>query len=379
MKWSLLLARVAGIEVKIHLTFLLLLAWIGYSAYGSGGSAAALGSVVFVLALFGCVLLHEFGHAFAARRYGIRTPDITLYPIGGVARMERIPENPAEELVIAVAGPLVNVAIAAGLFVVLLIQGAPLPTFRSFIPFMSAGLGSTGFWQSLLSLNVLLVLFNLIPAFPMDGGRVLRALLAMRLPYPRATQLAANVGQGIAFLFGLFGLFGGQPMLLFIAFFVYIGATQEAAQAQMRSVSTGLPVSSAMVTQFAILPADATLGDAVEALLATSQHEFPVVSADGRVLGILTRNQMIRSLRDQPDAARPVGEIMQRDVPSVLPDVPFESAFAQMQAAKFPALPVVNRAGTLVGLLTPENVGELLMVQAVLPKGRALPLPAPRG
>ena len=226
MRWSFKVASVAGTEVRIHLTFLLFVAWIGFSYYQVEGLPGAVQGVLFILSLFACVLLHEFGHAFAARGFGIATPDITLLPIGGVARLTRIPDKPWQELVVAIAGPLVNVVIAAALI---------------FVVHSSAELEHLQYLESprvellskLASVNVMLVLFNLIPAFPMDGGRILRALLAMAMPYAQATQVAAWIGQGLAVVFGIFGLFG-NPLLIFIAFFIFAGAQQEAAIARAR-------------------------------------------------------------------------------------------------------------------------------------------------
>src|SRR5712664_2980919 len=208
MKWSIKLARIAGIELKIHITFLIFLAWIALTYYRAGGAAFAIQGTIFVVLLFLCVVLHELGHALTARSFGIRTPDITLLPIGGVARLERIPENPKQE-----------VAIAAVLIFVLNAQA-------TFSDLEDLNTPRVAMLQKLASVNIFLALFNLIPAFPMDGGRVLRALLAMRMNYARATQVASTVGQGLAFVFGLVGLFS-NPMLLFIAFFVYLGASQE--------------------------------------------------------------------------------------------------------------------------------------------------------
>ena len=226
MRWSLKIASISGIEVRIHLTFLLFLAWIWLSRYRAGGTPGAIQGVLFILALFGCVLLHEFGHAFAARGFGITTPDITLLPIGGVARLSRIPDKPWEELLVAIAGPLVNVVIAATLIFVLhasvaLDQITDLESPRA------------EFLGTLAYVNVMLVLFNLIPAFPMDGGRILRALLAMTMPYVRATQIAAWIGQALAIVFGILGFFV-NPLLVFIAFFIFAGAQQEAAMARFR-------------------------------------------------------------------------------------------------------------------------------------------------
>jgi Zn-dependent protease/CBS domain-containing protein len=360
MRWSIKIARVAGTEVRIHITFLLFLAWIGFSYYYVGGVAAAVPGLLFVIALFACVLLHEFGHVLAARAFGIPTPDITLLPIGGVARLQRMPDKPWQELIVAIAGPLVNVVIAA---VLILFLGYPAG-LKGIEQVQHPGIGMLA---KLASVNVMLVLFNLIPAFPMDGGRVLRSLLAMTLPYGRATQIAAWIGQALAFVFGFIGLFS-NPLLIFIALFIFLGAQQEAAMAQMKDLSLNLRVAEAMVTHLVRLPPDATLEDAVEALLRTSQHEFPVVDTEERVLGVLTRDALIAALKHNGPAT-PVAKVMQRDLPVVQADEPFEKAFQLMQQSAFPALPVVDRLGRLRGVITPENIGELMMVSALLPRG----------
>ncbi len=221
--------------------------------------------------------------------------------------------------------------------------------------------------MQLATVNIYLVLFNLLPAFPMDGGRVLRALIATRLPYSRATRIAARIGQGFAFLFGFLGLFG-NPMLILIALFIYIAAAQEAALADLKDLSESLSVSDAMMTEFAVLGANARIRDGSEALLRTSQHEFPVVDSDGRVLGILTSGDMIRAMENKgPDT--PVTDVMRRDVPVVRQNESLEKAFQLMQECGCPALPVVDSWGRLAGIISPENVGELMMVRSVLPKG----------
>ena len=362
MGWSLPIFRIAGIQLRIHVTFVLLIAWLAFGYYAQGGSPAAAEGVIFVLLLFLCVVLHEFGHALAAKSFGINTPDITLLPIGGVARLERMPEEPKQELVIAVAGPAVNVVIALGLFV----------AGGSFMnPFVNpAAPERVGLVSQLLIINVLLVAFNLLPAFPMDGGRVLRALLAARMSYARATQIAATVGQGFAFVFGFIGLIW-NPFLIFIALFVYIGASQEAALAQMKDVSRRFPVSSAMVREFRTLPEDATLEEAVDALLATSQHDFPVVDETGNVAGVLTRHDLIAALRKNDPALR-VGDVMRRNIPTVTTGTRFEEAFRIMQECNCPAVPVLDSMKRLVGLLTPENVTELMMIQSAMPRRRIL-------
>jgi Zn-dependent protease/CBS domain-containing protein len=379
MRWSFKIAHIAGIDVRIHVTFFLLLAWLG-ALYGTqGGTPAALAGVFFVCLVFGCVLLHEFGHAFAARRYGIRTPDITLLPIGGVARLERMPEKPLEELVVAIAGPLVNVVIATVLWIYLGFSG-DLPDVET-IKHFGASLP-----LKLLVVNIWMVVFNLIPAFPMDGGRILRAFLAMRMDYGRATHIAASIGQACAFGFGVWGLLHSNPMLMLVAVFVYFGAANEAAFADMKTVSSGLRVQSAMVTHFQALTSNATLDQAIEALLRTSQHEFPVVDSSGKVSGLLTRDDLIVALR-KTGADTPVAEVMRTAVPCVPQSMLFDRAFAIMQESGCPALPVLDGAGKLVGLFTPENVGELMMVQSALanaPKGpkrprSASPPPLPVG
>jgi Zn-dependent protease/CBS domain-containing protein len=357
MSWSIPILRIAGIQLRIHVTFLLLIVWV---ALGSASAAT------FVLLLFLCVVLHEFGHALAAKAYGINTPDITLLPIGGVARLERIPEEPKQELVIAAAGPAVTAIIALSLFAVLAARGGAD---------LGAPIQGDDLVANIFKLNVYLLLFNLIPAFPMDGGRVLRALLATRLTYARATQIAATVGQAFAFLFGIVGLFGipglypSNPFLIFIALFVYLGASQEAALAQMRDVSRRFPVSSAMVREFRTLPQTATLQEAVDALLATSQHDFPVLDEAGSVAGILTRHDLIGALRKDDGSVR-VGDVMRRDIPTVTTGTRFEEAFRIMQECNCPAVPVLDSMKRLVGLLTPENVSELMMVQSALPGRR---------
>jgi stage IV sporulation protein FB len=358
MGWSIPIFRIAGIQLRVHVTFLLLIGWVAL------GSAAA---AVFVLLLFACVVLHEFGHALAAKAFGINTPDITLLPIGGVARLERIPEEPKQELIIAAAGPAVTAIIAVSLFVVLAARGAGG---------LTAPIQPGDLVLNVFKMNVYLLLFNLIPAFPMDGGRVLRALLATRLSYARATQVAATVGQAFAFFFGIVGLFGipgifsPNPFLIFIAFFVYIGASQEAALAQMKDVSRRFPVSSAMVREFRSLPVTATLQEAVDALLATSQHDFPVLDENGNVAGVLTRHDLIAALRKDDPAIR-VADVMRRDIPTVTTGTRFEEAFRIMQECNCPAVPVLDSMKRLVGLLTPENVSELMMVQSALPRRRA--------
>jgi Zn-dependent protease/CBS domain-containing protein len=360
MSWSVNIGSIAGTQIRIHVTFLLFLGWIFVANYVSGGPAAAWSSLLLLLLLFACVVAHEFGHIFTARGFGIATPDVTLLPIGGLARLERIPEEPREEFLVAIAGPLVNVAIA-GLLVAL--AGA-----RLHIDDLAAvDSARVALVDRLAAVNLFLALFNLIPAFPMDGGRILRALLATRLGFVKATQIAAFVGQGFAFVLGFAGLFS-NPLLIFIAVFVYLAASSEAHMVALRAMSRGVPVASAMMTQFATLSPEAPVEEAVQTLLRTSQSEFPVVDGLGKPVGILGRHDLIRALKERGPAAR-VAEAMSTTVPTIGPRRCLEEAFRLLQEKSAPAVAVVDASGRLTGLVTPETIGEMMMLRDALPKG----------
>jgi len=356
MGWSLHLGRWLGIDVYLHTTFLLLLAFIGLSQGIAAGSAgAAINGVLFFAGLFVCVLLHEYGHALAARRYGIATRDITLLPIGGVARLERMPDKPWQEFVVALAGPAVNVVIAGGLFAGLALRNSgQLP--------LELNVTSGGFIERMLAANVFLVVFNLLPAFPMDGGRVLRSLLAMRMNYARATSIAAAIGKAMAVLFGFAGLFG-NPMLLLIALFVYIGATQEAAAAQMKWSFAGASVREAMLTDFRTLSPQASLADATKLLLAGSQTDFPVVDG-GRVVGILDHAELFRALRERGELAL-VGEVMRPQFVALEAARSLDEALTEVRSESGLTMAVIED-GRFVGLLTPENLGEFFLIRRAL-------------
>ncbi len=360
MSWSLNIGSIAGTAIRIHVTFLLFLAWIFGVEYLSGGPQAAWNGLLFVVLLFLCVLLHEFGHIFTARRFGVRTPDVILLPIGGVSRLERIPEQPSEEFLIAVAGPLVNIAIA-GLLV--LVGGANLSADH----LTALENGQVSMIDRLAFVNLFLALFNLLPAFPMDGGRVLRALLATRFGYVRATEMAAMIGQWVAFALGFFGLFG-NPILIFIAIFVYLAASSEAHVVAIRAMSRGVPVTAAMVTQIAMLTPDEHVDAAVETLLHTSQGEFPVVDGQGRPLGVLGRNDLIRALKERGPDAR-VGDAMTASIPTVDKNRCLDEAFRLLQEKSAPAVGVVDASGRLIGLVTSATIGEMLMLHQAMPTG----------
>jgi len=365
MKWSLKIGRISGIDVQIHLTFLLLLAYVGYIYYWPRRQwGDAVQGLLLISVLFGIVVLHELGHALAARRYGIRTRDITLLPIGGVARLERMPEDPKQELVVALAGPAVNVALAA----VFLLFLAPAVVLAEILDFHLVG---RSFLSTLFFANLLLAAFNLIPAFPMDGGRVLRALLAMRLDYVKATNTAASIGQALALGLGFLGLVSGNPFMIFIALFVWLGAAGEASMAQMRSALGGLPIGRAMITDYQTLDPHDRLAVAVDHILAGFQQDFPVVEETGRVVGVLTRSDLLAALAQRGPEVR-VDEVMRREIVNVAPGEMADVAFSRLGQCKCRSLPVVQN-GRLVGIVTAENVGEFLMIQSALRGSRRPP------
>ncbi|MCS7303882.1 MAG: site-2 protease family protein [Thermoguttaceae bacterium] len=360
MRWSGRIGQIAGIDIYIHWTFWILILWLlGVHLVQGQSVHAAVQGVGLVLAVFGCVVLHELGHALAARRFGIQTRDITILPIGGVARLERIPEEPAQELWVALAGPMVNLVIAAGIFALQLFA-------HSWASATDLRVVGGNFLSKLMAINVGLALFNLLPAFPMDGGRVVRALLASRFDYAQATQWAATLGQVMAFLFGAVGLLAGNFWLLFIALFVYLGAQQEAYAVQIRSVLRGVPVRSAMITQFRSLSSEDPLERALSELISGYQQDFPVLEGS-RLVGLLTRSDVLRALSEGRREAR-VADLM-RPICQAVDDLEMlETTYQRMQEGQCPVLPVL-RAGTLVGLITLENIAEWMMIQSALAAG----------
>ena len=360
MPWSITVGRFGGTAVKIHITFVLFLAWIAFSAWANEGVEAALDSTVFIVLLFLCVILHEFGHILAARRYGIRSPEVTLLPIGGVASMPRLPSDPRQELVVALAGPAVNLVIGAALVAAL---GSLRP--GEFEQIENPHLSLIG---RLAAANLFLAVFNLIPAFPMDGGRVLHALLAMRIGGPLATEVAAKVGQAFAIGLGFLGLFG-NPLLIFIAVFVYIAAAGEARMSAAQQALRGLTVGEAMETRFTPISIDATLDQAVDALLAAAQNEFPVVDAFRKPVGLLTREDILAAVgkhgRDEPASV-----VMRVGVDSVRPGAPVESVFERLQDPKAAALYVTDADGAIVGLLTRQALAEVVLIRSARPDWR---------
>jgi Zn-dependent protease len=361
MKWSFRVATILGTEVRIHATFGLLLAYAAYLTRNEGGDwAVALLSMGVVCILFVCVLLHEFGHILAARRYGIHTPDVTLLPIGGMARLERMPREPIQELVVAICGPLVNVIIALALTPFI---SAPLPTTLEELLHPQTELEMLRTW------NLCMVIFNLLPAFPMDGGRVLRALLHATLGnYQRATDIAATLGQALAITLPVGMYLAGKdvgPMKVFLAMFIFFVARSEAAHVRHEETFRNLSVKDGMMTNFTTLSTHATLHEAVEALLAGSQHDFPILDPHGSLAGMLYRRQMFHAVRQSEPTAL-LHTIMQPCWAQVRTTDDLGSVLAELHQHQVTALPVMNPQGQLVGLLTTENVTEMLMIRASL-------------
>lgn len=366
MKWSFRAGSLFGISVYIHWTFLILLAWIAFIHVQLNGSFLQfMLAAISIAVLFGIVLLHELGHSLMARRFGIQTKDITLLPIGGLARLERMPDKPWQEFWVALAGPAVNIALALVAVVVMPIQG----DFRLLPQSMAM---DTPLLDKFYTVNVTLVVFNMLPAFPMDGGRVLRALLATRLPYAQATRIAASVGQAMALVFAFFGLMGNF-LLLFIAIFVWLGAEGEASLAEMKSVLGDARVRQAMITRFRALSPYQTLSVAVEDIFAGFQQDFPVLNEQGGVVGLLTYSGLIKALSEQgPNGL--VGDAMNTEFEWCSPNDRLEEVMPKLQASPSPTFPVVDK-GSLVGLLTLHNLSEFVMVRGAL---QSSPVARPR-
>lgn len=357
MKWSWRLGQLAGIGIYMHATFLILLAWVGMASYAANQSLLdVVSGIAFISILFFIVVLHELGHALAARRYGIQTRDITLLPIGGLARLEKMPDKPFEEFVVAIAGPAVNVALAIVFFVVLMM--VPGLTILQPVDVLTGNVLVNLFW-----INIILAVFNMIPAFPMDGGRILRSLLAMGMDYVKATRIAATIGQAMAFGFGFIGLLIGHPFLILIAVFVWIGATQEARMVEIKSVLGGVQVGHIMVSHFQTLSSDDTLKRAIEHTLEGFQHDFPVVE-DGRVIGVLTRSDMLKALHERGKDV-PVREVMHTEFEQATPFEQAEKVFARLQSCECRSVPVIVD-GRVVGIVTMEHLGEYLMIRGAL-------------
>ena len=356
MRWSFTVGRVGETVVRIHLTLVVLLAWYAWGGWREAGAQGALEQLAFIALLFLSVLLHEFGHIRAAHHYGIPTPDVILTPIGGVARIARMPDKPMQELVIALAGPLVTFLIALGLGLGIVVTSG------------SAGL--TPLWVDDLSLwtllcwtNVILLVFNLIPAFPMDGGRVLRALLASRIGMVRGTRIAARVGQALAVVLAIIGL-QYNIFLVVIAVFVFLGAEAENEQVQTRHLAGDLTAGRLTVTDLRVLPPTMRLDQAISLLTRSDQRCFPVLDDGSHLMGIITRDDLLRGVSEFGLEAPVTSAMAPPEVTGTIPiAMPFEEAVSRLYEHKRDALPVLAPDGRFVGLITRDNVTDVLLVQ----------------
>ena len=362
MGGSFKIGRALGIDVKVHWTFFLLIAFFGYVGFRDSGSAvSALITIGIVVALFFCVLLHEYGHSLVARRLGSEVQDITLLPIGGLARMKTLPERPIDEVKVAVAGPLVNVVLAPIFFGLALLFGGSLSVPTNIL----AGVDSLG--QAFAYLGVIngaLVVFNMIPAFPLDGGRVLRGLLATRLGPVRATEISSTVGQTFAILFSVFGFLSNNFLLALVGFFVFLGASGESQMVRQREQMRGLTVSDVMGTKRrteTVTPYH-NFGQLLDSVIHGYQEDFPVVDEDGELVGIVTRKEIMAAAHS-PDRYSSVRDLMQTEFPTISPDADlFTDGYRVLQESGLRALPVV-KDGNLVGMLTTDDVGEAALLR----------------
>ena len=343
---------VFGIPVRFHFTFWLIVVWL--IVIGAKGNQSALGTTLYILSIFGSVLLHEVGHALVARHYGIRTLEIVMLPIGGLARLERQPKA-REEFWVALAGPMVNLVIGGSILLSFLAAGQKLEPQE----WMKAS--DANLLPRIAAANLILAVFNLLPAFPMDGGRIVRSLLARWRPEHEATRTAARIGMGMAAIMGLYGLLAADFFLIFIAFFIYVGAMQESMATQQQQLIRGEKVRSAMITDFRTLNHGNTIREAAQMLLSTSQQDFPVV-AGSTVSGLLSRTGLMRAMASEGPEAYVAGA-MERDFERVTPETDLADAVPKM-AGRGSCLLVFD-GEQLVGLLTAENLSEFLVLREI--------------
>jgi len=361
MKGSLALGRIAGIRLSVHWTFILILIY-AFSIYYQRAQDPLEGlmGVLFILALFICVVLHELGHALTAKSFNIMTKSITLLPIGGIARLEKFPEKPKEELLVVVAGPLVNVVIAF-LIYLLLYATNNLPSFTE-EPENLVELTGAVFLFNLLVANVVLAVFNFIPAFPMDGGRILRALLSFKFSREKATRIAAGIGQFIAILFFFVGFYFNIWLVL-IGVFIFLGAGAEAEFEISKTALSGHKVRDVLMKKFIVLLPEDTLEKAVQYLLDGQAQEF-VVAKNEKVLGILSRDELIKGLSADGNKSK-VSDAMRKDYLTLDPDMPLQEVYQKIMQTKCPVAPVMEN-GKFIGIVDKENIDEFIMVKRAM-------------
>lgn len=358
IKSSLNLGRIAGINLQVHWSFFLLILWIFASSINDGRNVdEGIHRILFVFAIFGCVILHELGHALTARRFGFETKQIVLLPIGGMAQMKKLPQKPSEELLVAVAGPLVSFAIAAFLYLIIaFFQSVELSQETQNLDELLEG----NFLLKLFIINLMLAIFNLIPAFPMDGGRMLRAALAMKLTRSKATNIAANIGQLIAIIFIILGA-KYNPFLVIIGIFILMAARTEDVYESSRSILSDYKVRKLLMTKYTILKYDDHLDKVVDVILASQEKEFVVVN-NQKVVGVLTQNNVIKALSLKENFF--LYEIMNKEFPCFSPEMNLRSAYEELATNQYSVGPVIENS-KLIGILNMENIQEFLLFKRV--------------
>jgi len=353
VRGSFKIAQVAGISINVHVTFLLLLIVFGRFFF-------------FVLAVFFFVTLHELAHSLVAKKFGINVKEITLLPIGGIASMAKMPEKPYQEFFISIAGPLTNIA-------VVVIFYFPLRTlFGSDVFFGALGSFFTGYMPAdfkygfvicqIYWVNLILAIFNLLPAFPMDGGRILRSLLAQRLGFRKATKIAVNFGHIFAILFGYIGLMHGRIILLIIAVFIYMAASSEGVHVDVRAVLRKFRVKDILPTNFLTLAPDANLAKVLELIFHSHQEDFPVIGPSDRMLGFVTRQDVVNGIH-QYGVNGLVSSCMRQEIPSVRDQETLYDVQNIMQERSVKALPV-TKGGKVVGIVTTEDISRVYSMMA---------------
>lgn len=355
---SISLGKFSGIPISIHWTFWILIIWVIYSNISQGqGGSETIWYILFVFTIFACIVLHELGHAIAARQYGISTKSIVLYPIGGVASLEKIPEDPSQELVVAIAGPMVNIIIAILIYIFLSLSNGWMVKMEE-INYITAD----NFLFALFSVNIILVIFNMIPAFPMDGGRVLRALLALKMDRVKATEWAVNVGRFFTILFVLWGI-SNNPFLIFIGLLIYMGAQAELNQVRSQHLMKKAKVNDVVMKDFTLLAAHDPISTAVRALLNGQEERF-LVEKDETIVGVLNKVDIMNGLNSFGEDA-PISKAMQSNLVWLAPNTPLQEAKEQMMKNRVSMVPV-GENGQLLGVLDLENLNEFLMIKNAL-------------
>ncbi len=355
MRWSINAGRIFGIQLRIHLTFFLLLLFVFASVMSEYGVRAAVMSALFICALFACVVIHEVGHSLIARRFGREPKSITLLPIGGVAAIDQMPTKPGQEIAVSLIGPLINLVIAGFLYVLVGSKtGVALPNLYP--------QSAQAFLAGLIGVNIMLAVFNLIPAFPMDGGRVLRGLLAMRMDYVQATTWAANIGQAIAAFFVFFGMFFNFWLAL-IGIFLYLGAGSEKQQVILQSLLAEVPAGVAMTTEYTSLKPDDTLADALEQFHHGCQQDFPVIDDSG-LQGILTRDRILAAIHSKGLNVR-VCEVMDKAFAAVSSKTGLDQVYRIFLSGNKTAVAVMDE-GQLKGIIGLDGISRYFMVRAAL-------------